>query len=96
MSTKYKGGGTGLDKEKLEAKLLASGYSKSEIAGRLGITRQGLYNKLSGEREFKSSEIKALAEMLNLTAAERDHIFFGDFVDENANNLQASEESIIH
>ena len=70
----------------LVAKIEASGRSKSEIAEMLGITRQGLYNKLSGETEFKSSEIKALSILLSLTSDERDHIFFADYVDISDNS----------
>ena len=69
----------------LVAKIEASGRSKSEIAEMLGITRQGLYNKLSGETEFKSSEIKILSMLLSLTPEERDHIFFADYVDASDN-----------
>ena len=74
-----------MDKEMLSAKLDASGMSRNEIAERLGLTRQGLYNKLCGESEFKSSEIKLLSEILALSAQERDHIFFADFVDNMVN-----------
>lgn len=71
--------------EMLTAKIEASGHSKSEIAEALGITRQGLYNKLSGDNEFKSSEIRRLSEILSLTPEERDLIFFADFVGISAN-----------
>lgn len=70
----------------LVAKIEASGRSKSEIAELLGITRQGLYNKLSGETEFKMSEIKVLSMLLSLTPEERDHIFFADYVDNSDNS----------
>lgn len=70
----------------LVAKIEASGRSKSEIAELLGITRQGLYNKLSGETEFKMSEIKVLSMLLSLTPEERDHIFFADYVDKSDNS----------
>lgn len=72
----------------LVAKIETSGHSKSEIAEMLGITRQGLYNKLSGESEFKSSEIKILSMLLSLTLEERDHIFFADYVDERVNKKE--------
>ena len=75
-----------MNAEMLAAKIEVSGCSKSEIAEALGITRQGLYNKLSGENEFKSSEIRRLSEILHLTPAERDLIFFADFVGENDKN----------
>lgn len=74
-----------MNKEMLTARLEASGMSRSEIAERLGLTRQGLYNKLIGLNEFKSSEIKLLSEILGLTPQERDLIFFADCVDKNAN-----------
>lgn len=72
-----------MNAEMLAAKIEASGRSKSEIAEALGITRQGLYNKLSGDNEFKSSEIRRLSEILCLTPDERDLIFFADFVGES-------------
>ena len=70
----------------LLSKIEASGKSKSEIAELLGITRQGLYNKLSGESEFKSSEIRLLSSLLSLTPEDRDIIFFADYVD-NSDNI---------
>lgn len=85
-----------MDKEMLSAKLDASGMSRNEIAERLGLTRQGLYNKLCGESEFKSSEIKLLSEILALSAQERDHIFFADFVDTTVNiREEASKEQTV-
>lgn len=62
-----------------------SPFTKLEIAEQLGISRQGLDNKLNGKTEFKSSEIKTLSRLFNLTSAERDSIFFNDYVDEYAN-----------
>lgn len=82
-----------MDKETLTAKLDASGMSRNEIAERLGLTRQGLYNKLCGENEFKSSEIKLLSEILMLSPQERDHIFFADYVDRTANCGEKEEST---
>lgn len=72
----------------LTTKIEAIGCSKSEIAESLGITRQALYNKLNGENEFKSSEIRRLSEILCLTPDERDLIFFADYVDIDANKKE--------
>ena len=69
----------------LMAKIESSGKSKSELAELLGITRQGLYNKLCGDSEFKSSEIRILSGLLKLTPEERDLIFFADYVGETVN-----------
>ena len=66
--------------ELLKSKIEQSSTNKSAIAEALGITRQGLYNKLEGEKEFKVSEIKIISSMLCLTSAERDAIFFNDYV----------------
>ena len=46
-------GDVNMNAEMPAAKIEVSGCSKSEIAEALGITRQGSYNKLSGENEFK-------------------------------------------
>lgn len=56
-------------------------FTKSEIAEKLGLTRQSFYNKLNGKREFKVSEIQMLAQVLNLSEVEKNNIFFADFVD---------------
>jgi transcriptional regulator with XRE-family HTH domain len=77
----------------LNARLDASGLSRSEIAERLGLTRQGLYNKLCGLNEFKSSEIRLLSEILRLTAQERDLIFFADCVDTSVHTQAKPPES---
>lgn len=67
--------------EKIESRNL----SKAFVAEFLGLTRQGLYNKLNGDRDFKGSEIKQLIRLLNLDPEEQQAIFFADEVGENAN-----------
>ena len=52
-----------------------SNLTKSEIAEQLGLTRQGLYNKLNGEKEFKASEIRKLSKILNLKDEDKNRIF---------------------
>lgn len=61
-------------------KIEESKISRNTIAESIGITRQGLYNKLDGKKEFKVSEINQLSKMLNLTSVEREAIFFSDYV----------------
>lgn len=65
----------------LAEKIEVNKLSKSYVAGALGLTRQGFYNKINGKREFKSSEIKKLSSMLNLSETEKNAIFFTDCVD---------------
>lgn len=70
-----------MNSQLLNIKIEESGLLKSAIAEELGLTRQGLYNKLNGEREFKGSEIKKLIQMLRLSEQEQQDIFFADDVD---------------
>lgn len=74
-----------LNDELLRKKIDSSDLSKSFIAECLGLSRQGLHNKLIGEREFKGSEIKKLSILLNLSDSEREEIFFTDCVGVNVN-----------
>lgn len=53
----------------------ASGIKKQKIAEALGLSRQGLLNKLSGERPFQLAEIAPLCDLLRLTSEQRDKIF---------------------
>ena len=48
------------------------------IAEGLGISRQALYPKLRGERDFKTSEVTKLCSILRLTDEEKSLIFFSD------------------
>ena len=57
------------------------------IANKMGLSRQSLYLKLNGRREFKTSEMLKICEILRLTIEERNHIFFADKVDKSANNI---------
>lgn len=53
-----------------------SGISNRELAGKLNLSEQALYNKVNGKSEFKNSEIKALASILALSMMEVNDIFF--------------------
>ncbi|WP_425539998.1 helix-turn-helix domain-containing protein [Microaceticoccus formicicus] len=55
-----------------------SGISITLLAKRLGISRQQLYKKLSGDVEFKVSEANDLADILRLTKDEKENIFFAN------------------
>ncbi len=62
--------------EKLKAKMKDSGYKFEWVASQLNIHRASLQNKIEGRTEFKASEIQKLGELLNMTAQQRDSIFF--------------------
>jgi hypothetical protein len=49
------------------------------------ISRQSLYLKMRGEREFKSSEVEKICEILRLTDEEKTLVFFADKVDKTVN-----------
>lgn len=57
--------------------LLRAELSQTELADRIGMSRQGLSLKANGKREFKLSEIKKISEALGLTSEDVDVIFFG-------------------
>lgn len=60
------------------------------IAERMGISRQSLYLKMRGEREFKTSEVSKLCEILRLTDQEKTLVFFADKVDKNGNTERSA------
>ena len=68
----------------LAKKIDDSGLTKNAIAEGLGLTRQGLYNKLEGKNEFTGSELKRLSSLLSLNEREKEDIFFADYVDNYA------------
>ena len=68
----------------LAKKIDDSGLTKNAIAEGLGLTRQGLYNKLEGKNEFTGSELKRLSSLLSLNERDKEDIFFFDFVDNSA------------
>ena len=63
------------DTEALKDLVKKSGLKYSHIASQLGITRFALQKKIENKTEFKASEIVALAEILKMTAGERNNIF---------------------
>lgn len=60
----------------LEDAIDRSGLKKGWIAARLGISRGGLTNLVANRAEFKASQIQLLCDLLGLTTAQRDAIFF--------------------
>ncbi len=62
--------------ELLRAAIERSGYKKTYIAQRIGLTYQGYLNKERGESEFRQSEIEGICDLLRLTAEEKEAIFF--------------------
>ncbi len=63
------------DVKKLNLKIEESGLKKVFIASKMGLSKQGLYNKLSGKREFTNEETDLLSTLLNLSVEEIQQIF---------------------
>lgn len=88
MWTKYlqtqEGGITMTNTELLREKIALSGYKITFIAQKCGLTYQGFLNKLNNESEFRSGEILALRELLNIPCEEADAIFFAKTVDKTS------------
>lgn len=62
--------------ELLKEKIAKSGIARTAIAAALDMSIPTFYNRLSGEREFKASEIRELTKVLKLSDSERNIIFF--------------------
>ena len=53
-----------------------SGVKRYALAEQMGITYQGLLNKINNVSEFKASEIKKMSEILGIDLELRERIFF--------------------
>ena len=60
----------------LQERISTEGLKLGYVARQCGLSRQGLHRKLTGETEFKASEISTLIHVLKLDAKETMHIFF--------------------
>jgi DNA-binding phage protein len=72
------------DTKRLKDRIDQSGLKLQWIAEQLGLTRFGLYKKLSGESDFRQQEIAKLSEILELSAEDRDALFFAPKVEKNS------------
>lgn len=68
----------------LVSRISESGMTYSEIAAKLGLTRQGLWKKIHNHSEFKLSEIEKLMILLGLDMETSSEIFFKNYVDKTA------------
>lgn len=71
------------DTKKLKVIIKESGLKYDYIAKKLGLTYQGLKNKIENVREFKASEMVQLCNILNISER-KDEIFFAESVDLNS------------
>ncbi len=71
--------------EYLNDRIKLSRIPVSAIAEQIGLSRQSLYQKMKGKREFKSSEVNKICAVLRLTNEEKMLVFFADTVDKSVN-----------
>ena len=63
----------------LKEKQAELGIKTKFIYERLGISRQGYYNRLNGKTPFKLTEVQVLCDILHITSLrEKNDIFFSD------------------
>ena len=63
----------------LKEKQREYGIQTKFIYEKLGISRQGYYNRLNGKTPFKLDEVQTLCEIFHITSLrEKDDIFFSD------------------
>lgn len=60
----------------LEHYIEKSGYKKSFIAEKIGLTAYGFALKVNNKSEFKASEMTVLCELLKIDAKDKEAIFF--------------------
>lgn len=65
-----------MNQPELRAAVARAGITNRELSLNLQISEQAFYNKIKGQTEFKNSEIKKLAELLNLSMDDVNAIFF--------------------
>lgn len=63
------------DTKRLRELIDNSGFKLEYVAEQVGLTRCGLYKKLTDGSEFKPSQITKFCELLNIAEDERKQIF---------------------
>ncbi len=63
-------------KNLFKAAIIRTGLSSKELAQKIGISERTLYRKMSGDSDFTRIEIIEIRNLLNLSSAELEEIFF--------------------
>ena len=66
--------------EELRVVMMRKKITNREMAAKLSLSEQALYNKLNGVTEFKNSEIKKITTLLGLSMDDVNLIFFDRIV----------------
>lgn len=70
----------------LKSILVRRGVTFEYVSEQMGLSKTSLSYKINNKRQFTATEIVKLSNILNLTANERDEIFFGENVDFKSTN----------
>ena len=68
----------------LTSKISECGFTYSEIAHELGITRQGSWERVHNRSECKQPAIEKITRLLNLDMEVNSKIFFKNYVDKTS------------
>lgn len=69
-----------MNHEELRVVMMRKKITNREMAAKLSLSEQALYNKLNGVTEFKNSEIKKITTLLDLSMDDVNLIFFDKIV----------------
>ena len=67
--------------ELLEKVIANSGYKKQFLASKIGLSYQGLLNKVQNKQDFRAKEIMILCKLLRISSELKEAIFFAENVD---------------
>lgn len=73
-------GGENMNMDDLNAEIARHGYTKPQLAKRMGISKKRLYSRLNGDTTFKQEEIQEIAQILELGEEKIMSIFFAEIV----------------
>ena len=68
------------DYAKLKGLMAERGLTVTELAEKLGISRQATSDKINGKSPITLTDAQTIASTLKMTKTERDTIFFGERV----------------
>ena len=77
-----------MNRELLKYCMARAGITATEMANRLGITRQAFYRKLAGQCAFRYSDICIIIKACHLTLVEVGDIFFANVVNTDSTGVK--------
>lgn len=82
------------DFSSLRGRIAEKGFTMTELAERMGISRQSFYSRLAGEIPFKDYEIYNLAKILEIEPENVDDYFFTLKVQKQWTNREKDMEEL--